>query len=394
VVELSAEQKSRIERYLEKFKERFRHELSDEGWAKERRNREELFEGLLGKEHIFQLTEAEFRNVLASLWANAMWGNKNYPADRVLRRATIERVRDELSLLLWGDAPIAQRYDRFRNVIKGMGPSSITEILCFVRAGDYPIWNEKPKNVLPLLGMRPLLPDKVYKYDISGDEYARCIVVLDILRREVESHGFPGVDFMDLDILMWLLFSEVVAKPPKPAPPPPPPPIEPTKIDPRRVKHWDAVAMLAEIGNMLGHDIYVADPGRVSSLLDKRLGDLSQLTDVPPFTFAETLDTVRRIDIIWFDEEFPSYCFEVEDTTDVTRGLLRLWRLRKFLAAKFFIIGPSENQSRFESEVAGDPFRTIKDRYQFKSYVDLVRFYEEAKEYYEVSQAFLGDRVP
>lgn len=393
MVQLTEQQRSKVSMYLDRFRERLEHELSDEGWVKEREDREELFLRLLGREHIGELTEVDFRRVLASLWANQICTNKDYPVDRVLERATLERVREELSLLIWGDAPIAERYDNFRRVIRGMGPSSITEMLSFVRPKDYAIWNEGPKNVLPILGMKNLLPDRAYKYAITGDEYGKCMEVLDALRQEVESQGLPGIDFMDLDIFIWLLFSEVVRKEAAEVPAPSPPLREPTKMDPALVNHWDAVAMLADLGSMLGHDVYVADPGKESPMMKARLRDLAQLVDVPPFTFAETLDTVKWIDIIWFHEEFPVYCFEVEDKSDVTRGLLRLWRLRKFLAAEFFIVGPLENRGRFESEVARDPFRGIKGRYHFRSYDDLVRFYEKAKEYHEVSRAFLRQDV-
>jgi len=122
VVEITQQQRNRITGYVDRFRGRFRDELSDGDWLRERQAREDLFLRLLGKERVLELGEAAFRQVLASLWANQLWTNKDYPADRVLKHATLERVREELCLLLWGDAPIAERYDSFRRSIKGMGP--------------------------------------------------------------------------------------------------------------------------------------------------------------------------------------------------------------------------------------------------------------------------------
>jgi len=395
VVELTEQQRSKITGYVDRFRDRFEHELSGEGWVKERKEREELFLRLLGEDHIFELTEAEFRQVLASLWANQLWTNKDYPADRVLKHATLERVREELYLLLWGDAPIAERYDSFRRSIKGMGPSMITEILCFVRPKDYPIWNEKPKNVLPRLGMKTLLPDKLYKYQISGDDYARIIEVLDTLRREVESQGFPDMDFMDLDIFIWLLFSEVVKAEEEPREKPQIQVITPVEVEIKgeTLDHWDAIALLLELGNLLGYDTYASDPSRKSRVLGKTLGDIARLQDIPAFTYERHLDTVKNIDVIWFREEFPSHCFEVEHTTGVTLGLLRLYQIRNFTQAKFFVVSPSNILSKFKAEITKDPFYTVKHRYHFRSYDDLVVFFEEAKRYHRLHETFLDEKA-
>lgn len=396
MVELSAEQESRVRTYLERFENRFRRELSDKGWMRERREREQLLQGLLGKDRVLELTEAEFRHVLGSLWANLMWGKKEYPADRVLESATLERVREELYLLLWGDGPIPQRYDGFRKVVRGMGPSMITEILCFVRPKDYCVWNEKPKNVLPLLGMKTLLPDKVYKYPISGNEYARIIEVLDMLRREIDSQGFAGMDFMDLDIFIWLLFTEVVRAEAIVEPKSAVRVISPKKesmketLDPNKLDHWDAMAILLDLGNILGYDTYTSDPSRTPKVLGRPLGDIARLVTIPAFTLERHLDTVKNVDVIWFKEEFPSYCFEVEYTTGVTLGLLRLYQIRKFTQAGFFIIAPANILSRFKSETEKDPFYTVKDRYNFRSFDELVEFYEEAKQYHLLRDTFLG----
>lgn len=395
MVEITEQQRNKIRTYINRFRERFKHELTDEGWGRERKEREELFLRLLGKDHIHELTEAEFRQVLARLWPNLFWTNKDYPADRVLQSTTLERVREELNLLLWGDSPIAERYDNFRRVIKGMGPSMITEIVCFLRPKDYPIWNEKPKNVLPLFGMKTLLPDKVYKYGISGDEYAKIIDVLDCLRREVETHGFPGMDFMDLDILIWLLFSEVVGG--KKEPPDKPqidivPQVE-VGIDSDKLDHWDAIALLLQVGNLLRYDTYASDPSRKSQVLGKTLGDIARLQDIPPFTYERHLDTVKNIDVIWFREEFPACCFEVEHTTGVTLGLLRLYQIRNFTQAKFFVVSPSNILSKFKAEITKDPFYTVKHRYHFRSYDDLVIFFEEAKRYHRLYETFLEEKA-
>lgn len=105
------------------------------------------------------------------------------------------------------------------------------------------------------------------------------------------------------------------------------------------------------------------------------MGDIATLKEIPPFIYQRLLDTVREIDVIWFKEGYPQYCFEVEHSTDVRSGLLREFQIRKATNAKFFIIAPKETYSRFNGEINKDPFYQIRDRYIFKSYKELVSLY-------------------
>lgn len=92
-----------------------------------------------------------------------------------------------------------------------------------------------------------------------------------------------------------------------------------------------------------------------------------------------------------FREEFPAYCFEVEVTTGVTLGLLRLYQIRNFTNARFLVPAPASVVTKFEAEITKDPFHKIKDRYRFKSYDDLVSFFDKAEIYHRIKETFLGE---
>jgi hypothetical protein len=391
MAELSKEQKENIRKYIESFRKRLKSELSNKGWRKERKDRIGLFQRLLNKNKLKSLTEKEFAKIIESLWASQIWGNKDYLVEKILNDNGLPKIRTELIELLYGKDSLDKRFDRFKQNIKGLGPSSITEILVFVFPDKYCLWNEKPKNVLPLLGMENLLPDRVFKYSINGKDYVNCNNTLVLVKEELKKNGFGKVDFLDVDIFMWLLFSEVVKKREKvkkeviitKIP-------KEIKIDVSSLTHWDVMAVLIELGNLLGFDTYTADPARKSKLLDKTLGEISLLKGIPAFTYQRYLDTVKNVDVIWFKDEFPAYCFEVEHTTGVSLGLLRLYQIRNFTNAKFYVIAPSNIISKFQTETTKDPFYRIKNRYNFKSYEELVMFHEEAKKYHEIQRRFLG----
>ena len=393
---LTENQQGKIRSYLDTFADRLRHELSDEGWNSERRERSELYREQLGRGSMRSLSEDAFREVVKSLWASRIWTDKDYKANDVVARSGLANIREGLGVVLHGEGPVAQRYDRCRRLITGLGSSSITEIMCFVHPDKYPIWNDKPKNVLPLLGMKTLLPDRVYKYQLKGSDYQRCIVVLGLVRDEIRDYGFRQADFLDLDILMWLLFQEVARQQPRPpeavreAAEEYDTPIE--AIGEEQLDHWDAMGILLQLGNLLGYDTYTADPSRESIVIGSRLGDVATLREFPAFTYERHLDTAKRIDVVWFSEGFPSHCFEVECTTGVTSGLLRLYQVRNFITAKFFIVSPADILARYQSQIAKDPFYAIRDRYEFRSFGELVQFFDNAREYHRLHEQFLGPR--
>lgn len=387
-MELTAQQKERLKSYIEKYKVRLKAELSGP-WKKERKERIVLFRRLLGKGKIDTLTEKDVAEIIKSLWASRLWTNKDYLVSKVLNSNGLPRLKGEFKELLYGSEPIETRFDNFLSRIKGLGPSSVTEILVFVYPDKYCLWNDKPKNVLPFLGLKDLLPDKVYKYAINGKDYTKCNKALGLVKKELTKCGFKNIDFLDLDIFMWLLFIEEVRKQPKL-------PItraekQKLSIDPAKLSHWDVMGILLELGNLLGYDTYVADPSKRSGVLNQTLGKIAVLKEIPPFTYQRHVDTVKNVDVIWFREEFPAYCFEVEATTGVTLGLLRLYQIRNFTNARFFVVAPANIISKFQTEITKDPFYKIKDRYRFKLYDDLVSFFDKAKIYHRIKETFLGE---
>ena len=384
---------------LLRIKEKLKKELDSGEWKEERRVRYNRFKELLSLGKIDVLTEEEFGEIIKSLWASRMWSDKDYLVNSILERNGIELIRSSLRELLYGEEDLRTRFDHFSEKISGLGPSSITEILVFFRPNEYCLWNNKPKEVIPKLRLKQGLPDRVFKYQIRGKDYEIIQRVMGNLLDEMRDSGFSNADFLDFDIVMWMLFSEYQKEEPlvieesvkelekktlKVQA------VETSVFDENTFSHEDAEGLLIELGNILGYATYTPDKSKHSDYLGKNLGEISKLTEIPPFALERHLDTVRYIDVIWFREEFPAHCFEVEPTTGVSPGLLRLYQIRNFTNAKFFIVAPSGVITKFKKETSKDPFHQIKERYQFRSYLDLKEIYEKAKTYNEEKIKFFG----
>jgi len=399
-MELATEQKEAIERHVDGFKEwlggRDGTETIDVIGEKAR-----VVGPLLSREHIPKLTEEEFGILLKQLWALNFWGNKDFKVQQVLQQNGIEKLRRELEQLLYGSARIGNRYDIFKEHVKGFGPAILTEILIIMFPRDFCLWNEKPKNVLPILGMNDLLPDRVFKVQIIGDDYEKCNQLLKLVGEELQHSGVKGisdpgtVDFWTVDLFMWYLYDAV----PFIKQVSPQVSISFTTTLPTTISsHEEAQAILLELGNLLGYDgTYTADPSKEydSKILERKgkLGEIATLDKLPPFTFERLLGPIRKIDVIWFQEEIPQACFEVEHTTNVKDGLLRELNVSRVSPARLFIIAPEDQRTKFESEISREPFYRIKGAYVFRSYQELITYFLAARTHRLQLSNFFGYEV-
>ena len=153
-----------------------------------------------------------------------------------------------------------------------------------------------------------------------------------------------------------------------------------------RLTHEEVEGLLLRLGNMLGFATYSADKS-AKTRDGEELGNLCTLKEIPSFTYPEILDTVKQIDVIWFKDRYPKYCFEVEHTTDITKGLLRLYQVRQ-LNTSLFIVAPSSKRSKFDSEIRKDPFTKIEVRYIFRTYTELLELYDCAQKFLPMKASF------
>lgn len=153
--------------------------------------------------------------------------------------------------------------------------------------------------------------------------------------------------------------------------------------------HSDIQAKLLLIGSYLNYRTYTPDRSKQS--IYGNLGDLCSEKEIPADSIPTmSLDTVKYIDVIWFDDEgFPTHAFEVEHTTDITKGLLRLYQIHK-LHIKMYIIAENTNRDKFQKEIQKSPFHKIKNEYIFRNYQELDEFFESVKNFAKIQERFLN----
>lgn len=89
--------------------------------------------------------------------------------------------------------------------------------------------------------------------------------------------------------------------------------------------------MLVEIGKFKHQKTYVPAQDQNRMFIGQRLGEISDTTELPSFTYEELLRKAKTIDVIWFnDRNMPSYFYEVEHTTDIKNSLSKFYELQDF----------------------------------------------------------------
>ncbi|MGA2139291.1 MAG: hypothetical protein ABSH14_10560 [Verrucomicrobiia bacterium] len=146
--------------------------------------------------------------------------------------------------------------------------------------------------------------------------------------------------------------------------------------------HGEQQGMLLQLGSLCGYETFTNSTDRtirrfrgepISKLATVR-NDADALSTLP-------LGKIRNTDVMWMMEDseglYPRYAFEVENSTKVRSGLLRLLRIPERFHTELYIIGPSDEESDlFASYMSESPFRQHAGRFHFFRYEAVKAFYE------------------
>lgn len=111
----------------------------------------------------------------------------------------------------------------------------------------------------------------------------------------------------------------------------------------------------------MGFDIWVARNDRSKVWSGVPLGTLDRMAEVLPTQFNEATNrTIELIDVLWLKGNSIVAAFEVESTTSVYSGLLRmsdLLALQPNLSIDLFLVAPDERRDKVESELLRPTFK-------------------------------------
>jgi len=122
-------------------------------------------------------------------------------------------------------------------------------------------------------------------------------------------------------------------------------------------------ALLARIGQKMGMKIWIPKADR-SRVLSEWKGGESALLDILPLNYDETtIKTIEQIDVLWLRGRAIARAFEVEHTTSVYSGILRmadLLALQPNMDIKLHIVAPSARQDKVFQEIRRPVFSLLE----------------------------------
>jgi hypothetical protein len=141
--------------------------------------------------------------------------------------------------------------------------------------------------------------------------------------------------------------------------------IEKAEAKTSTTRHTEIQHHLMSLGGEMGFDIWVARNDRSRSWNGKELGKLPNVIDELPTQFNEATNrTIELIDVLWLKGNSIVAAFEVECTTSVYSGLLRmsdLLALQPNLEINLFLVAPDERREKVRQEILRPTF-SLKEK--------------------------------
>jgi hypothetical protein len=130
-------------------------------------------------------------------------------------------------------------------------------------------------------------------------------------------------------------------------------------------RHTEIQYHLLKLGAEMGLDVWVARNDRSRTWNGETLGEMSRILSELPTQFNDaTTRTIELIDVLWLKGNSIVAAFEVESTTSIYSGLLRmsdLLALQPNLDIRLYLVAPDERRIKVAQEILRPTF-SLRDR--------------------------------
>ena len=165
----------------------------------ERNERKEFYQSYDSKK-LIEMSREDFYDYIGKLWAMLLWGNKKYKVDQLIDDNGFDKLKNEISRLLYGSEPLYKRWDNFKREIKGFGPAMMSELLCYVHPNECMLWNRTAKTAYQILEIE-CTPN--HDYQMTGEKYLELTNVAKNIKNIFLSKGYAGADLLFVDYFFW-----------------------------------------------------------------------------------------------------------------------------------------------------------------------------------------------
>ena len=170
----------------------------DDNWT-ERNERKSYYQSFT-KEKLLAMTEEDFFEYISRLWSMVMWGNKRFVVDKMIADNGFDALKKQLAELLYGTAQFEKRWNTFLKSVKGMGPSTISELLTYTNPNEYILFNKTTILCYSYLDV-PDMPK--YNYQYTGKKFAEVCTIAKEISAALKAAGAEDHDLLAVDYFLW-----------------------------------------------------------------------------------------------------------------------------------------------------------------------------------------------
>jgi hypothetical protein len=133
--------------------------------------------------------------------------------------------------------------------------------------------------------------------------------------------------------------------------------------EPRVREHTEIQWLLLKLGNDMGLDVWVARNDRGLEWQGQKFADLPRSRRELPRQFDDVTNrTIALIDVLWLRENAIVAAFEIESTTQVYSGLLRmsdLLAMQPNISLPLYLVAPDDRRNKVVTEINRPTFRGL-----------------------------------
>jgi hypothetical protein len=167
--------------------------------------------------------------------------------------------------------------------------------------------------------------------------------------------------------------------------------------------HGEQQGMLLQLGVFCGYETFTNSTDKtIRHLGGEPISKFATVRNDTEALAALPLAKMRQTDVMWMTEDseglYPRYAFEIEESTRVKSGLLRLLRIPDRYNVGLYIVGPGEEEAvLFRRYLNESPFRQHARRFHFHTYDEVRQFFggglafDTQRKYWAISLAGRGE---
>lgn len=245
----------------------------NDNWA-ERMERKNYYQSFT-KDKLSKMSEDDFLEYMGRLWSMLMWGNKKFVVDKLIADNGFDTLKNRLTELLYGAAPIEKRWNDFLKTVKGIGPATVSELLTYADPKEHVIFNKVLIRCFEYLGVSDM---PKYNYQYTGRKYAEVCAIAKDISKALESAGVEDCDLLAVDYFLWDEVLPLAEK--KESGDPSPVLAKPKTSGDSKSLHEEIQDKLVAIGELLGFEsrseVKIADGAIVDAVWEAKIGNMGK----------------------------------------------------------------------------------------------------------------------